>query len=164
VSVATKAGRQVCRAGPVRQRPSAVAVALALRAARPVHEPATRPVVAECAPIVSPGSTYPAAFAVAWPGGEEPVAPVIAKPEPVAAVIVKPETLHLAMPRLVPARERRMAEAAGPWLRPEEPTRVAIVTHHVGAIAQDDAEAERRARIPLRKARVVRLCRRLADR
>jgi hypothetical protein len=85
---------------------------------------------------------------VSWTGGEEPVAPVIAKPEPVAVAIVKPkhvatvvepETLHLAMPRLVPARERVMAEAAGPGLRPQVPPVVAIVPHYLRTIAQDDA-------------------------
>ena len=92
----------------------------------------------------------------------EPVAVAIVKPEPVAA-IVEPETLHLAMPRLVPARERVMAEAAGPRLRPQVPPGVVIMTHHLGAVAQDDAEAERGARIPVRKVRPVRLGRRLAD-
>jgi hypothetical protein len=106
-------------------------------------------------------------------GVEEPVAPVIAKPEPVAvaivkpkhmaAVIVKPEALHLAMPWLVPARERVMAEAAGPRLRPQVPPVVAIVTHRLVAIAQDDAEAERGPHVPLRHIRPVRLGRRLAD-
>jgi hypothetical protein len=146
-------------------------MALAVRAARPVHEPATRPVAAECAPFVSRGSTHPAAFPVSWTGAEEPVAPVIAKPEPVAVAIVKPEhmaavvepeTLHLAMPRLMPARERMMAEAAGPRLRPQVLPVVAIVTHRLGAIAQDDAEAERGLHVPLRHIRPVRLGRRLA--
>jgi hypothetical protein len=91
------------------------------------------------------------------------VAPVIAKPEPVAAV-VEPETLHLAMPRLVPARERVMAEAAGPGLRPQVPPVVVIVPHHLRAVAQDDAKAERGPRIPVRHVRPVRLGRRLADR
>jgi hypothetical protein len=77
---------------------------------------------------------------------------------------VEPETLHLAVPRLVPARERVMAEAAGPRLRPQVPPVVAIVTHHPGAITQDDAEAERGARVPVRHIRPVRLGRRLADR
>ena len=87
----------------------------------------------------------------------------IVEPEPVAAV-VEAEPLHLAMPRLVPARERLMAEAAGPGLRPQEPPVMAIVTHDVGAVAQDDAEAERGARVPVRHIRPVRLGRRLADR
>jgi hypothetical protein len=150
------------RPAPVRQRPSAVAVALALRAPRSVHEPATRPIVAECAPIGSPGSTHPAPCAVSWTGGEEPVAVAIVKPEHVAAV-VEPEALHLAMSRLVPARERGMAEPAGPRLRPQVPP-VVIVTHHFGAITQDDAEAERGPRIPVRHIRPVRLSRRLANR
>jgi hypothetical protein len=87
----------------------------------------------------------------------------IVKSEPVAVTIVKSETLHLAMARLVPARERRMAEAAGPRLRPQVPPVVAIVTHRLVAIAQDDAEAERGAYIPLRQVRPVRLSRGLAD-
>jgi hypothetical protein len=91
------------------------------------------------------------------------VAPVIAKPEPVAAVM-EPEPLHLAMPWLVPARERVMAEAAGPRLRPQVPPGVAIVTHHPGAITQDDAEAERGARVTVCHIRPVRLGRRFADR
>jgi hypothetical protein len=136
---------------------------MALRAARSVHESAARPVVAECAPIGPRGSTHPAPFAVAWTGGDEPVAPVIAKPEPVAAVM-EPEPLHLAMPWLVPARERVMAEAAGPRLRPQVPPGVAIVTHHPGAITQDDAEAERGARVTVCHIRPVRLGRRFADR
>jgi hypothetical protein len=148
-------------------------VAIALRAPRSVHESAIRPVVVEYTPIVARGSTHPAPLAVSWTGGEEPVAPVIAKPEPVAvaivkaehvaAAVVKPEALHLAMPRLVPARERGMAEPAGPRLRPQVPP-VVIVAHHFGAITQDDAEAERGPHIPVREVRPVRLSRRLADR
>jgi hypothetical protein len=87
----------------------------------------------------------------------------IAKPEPVT-VVVEPEPLHLAMPRLVPARERVMAEAAGPRLRPQVPPGVVIVTHYLSAVAQDDAEAERGSRIAVRHIRPVRLGRRLADR
>ena len=101
----------------------------------------------------------PVAAAIVKP---EPATVVIVKPEPVAA-IVEPETLHLAMPRLVPARERVMAEAAGPRLRAQVPPGVVIMTHHLGAVAQDDAEAERGARIPVRQVRPVRLGRRLAD-
>jgi hypothetical protein len=93
----------------------------------------------------------------------EPVAVAIVDPEPVAAV-VEPETLHLAMPRLVPARERVMAEAARPRLRPQVPPEVVIMTHYLSAVAQDDAEAERGPRIPVRQIRPVRLGRRLADR
>ena len=37
------------------------------------------------------------------------------------------------------------------------------MTHHLVAITQDDAEAERGARIPARQVRPVRLGRRLAD-
>ena len=92
----------------------------------------------------------------------EPVAVAIVKPEHMAAVIVKPETLHLAMPRLVPARERRMAEAAGPRLRPQVPPGMLIMAHHLGAITQDDAEAERGAHIRACKVGPVRLGRRLA--
>jgi hypothetical protein len=108
---------------------------------------------------------------VSWTGAEESVAPVIAKPEPVAVAIVKPkhvaavvepETLHLAMPRLVRARERMMIEAARPRLRPEVPPEVMIMTHHLGALPQDDAEAERGPHVPLRHIRPVRLGRRLA--
>jgi hypothetical protein len=144
---------------------------MALRAARPVHESATPPVVAEGAPIGSPGSAHPAALAVAWSGSEEPVAAIV-EPEPVAAiaksepvtVVVEPETLHLAMTRLVPACERVMAEAAGPRLRPQVPPVGAIVAHHLSAVAQDDAEAERGPRVPVRQIRPVRLGRRFADR
>jgi hypothetical protein len=154
---------------------------VALRAAWSVHESATPEVVAECAPImapvvaetapiVAPGSAH--LFAMSGTGGEEPVAAAIVRPEPVAAAIVKPEpvatvvepeTLHLAMPRLVPARERVMAETAGPRLRAQVPPGVAIVPHHLSAVAQDDAEAERGAHVPVRKVRPVRLGRRLAD-
>jgi hypothetical protein len=101
-------------------------------------------------------------FAVAWPGGEEPGAAIV-ESELVAA-IVEPEALHLAMAWLVPARERMMAEAAGPRLRPQVPPVVAIVTRHLRAVAQDDAEAERGPRIPVRHIRPVRLGRRFADR
>jgi hypothetical protein len=100
----------------------------------------------------------PAAIAMMKP---ELVAVAIVKPEHMAAV-VEPEALHVAMPRLVPARERVMAEPAGPRLRPQVPPVVVIVTHD--AIAQDDAEAERGPRIPVRQVRPVRLGRRLADR
>ena len=93
----------------------------------------------------------------------EHVAVATVKAEPVA-VFVKPETLHLAMPRLVPARERVMAEAAGPRLRPQVAPGVVIMAHHLGAIAQDDAETERGARTRAPKVRPVRLGRRLADR
>jgi hypothetical protein len=81
----------------------------------------------------------------------------------VAAVAVEPEALHLAMPWLVPAREWMVAEAAGPRLRPQVPPRVVIMAHHLGAVAQDDAEAERGAHIAVRNLGPVRLCRRLAD-
>ena len=92
----------------------------------------------------------------------EPVAVAIVKPEHMAALIVKPEALHLAMPRLVPARERVMAEAAGPRLRPQVAPGVVIMVHHLGAIAQDDAEAERGSHIRACKVGPVRLGRRLA--
>ena len=73
------------------------------------------------------------------------------------AAFTFPGAVPGALPRAI------LAACSAPSAPDHDPAPPGAVTHHLGAVAQDDAEAERGARIPLRKVRPVRLGWRLAD-